>query len=617
MPVGKHVTCVQCKEQFYLATDMMIAASASDSPDDSAFSLAETQAGALKSPIAGMILPVPARAPAQVPAAPAPVTETRVVDEPPTAPTWNAGMTGVVIAGAMLLLVLFIGAGTGLAYFVLREKYQAPESRPQPVAAVKLPPVAPAEPSIKFVPSFVEPKMKVEPAKKIVPVGYEAGPWKPDAKLRAKVDDATRKGIQHLKQSIRSAGTWKEDGGIHAVGYAALPGLAMLECGVPPGDPVLQQVAIYVRSQAPQVKETYDIGTAILFLDALGEPADKKLILNLAARLMAGQTQAGGWTYECPILNDNDNLKLLDFLNGHKPEVKFLIPLQSFVVDPGAKESPPGKQKPMEIDKTPIVPAKKQAPAPESLPPRVRSLPIVSGQAKKQGIQLGGTDDNSNTHFAMLGLWAARRHDAPVELTLSLAAERYQKTQAKDGGWGYVQQSPPKNTMTCVGLIALAMGHGSAAEIFAEAAAKSKTPPKKLAKDPAIQDALKAIGQYLDGDDALRGLEARIDLYYLWTLERVGILYRQDKFGKTNWYQYGITQILERQNDDGRWQVHYESPVDTAFALLFLNRSDLVEDLTVNLESYLEIPNATPRERSRPVELMPRERERPRERRQK
>ena len=242
-------------------------------------------------------------------------------------------------------------------------------------------------------------------------------------------------------------------------------------------------------------------------------------------------------------------------------------------------------------------------------------MPIGEHQIKKLGYLESGADDNSNTHFALLGLWAARRNNTPVELSLGLAAERFQKTQAKVGGWGYVVRSPPKNTMTCVGLMGLGMGHGSAAELFAEAAAKNNAPAQTLAKDPAIHEALKALGQYLDGAESLRGLEARVDLYFLWSLERVGMLYRQKEFGKKDWFLYGSKLILEKQQSDGRWQLHYDSPIDTAFALLFLNRSDLVEDLTNNLHSYLDIPLATaletPRERERPKT---RERSRERER---
>lgn len=596
LPVGKQVTCVKCKERFAFATEM-IASSTGDTHHDSAFSLAETQAGMLPSPIAGMTLP------AQAAEAPGPTGEEPAAGANPsggliTRPhdhgRGRSSSAAVVGAFVLIMLVLLISAGAGLVYYVYG---LARESRDaQPIAEVKNPSpqepppalVAKAEPPQKTVPA------REKPTKKVIPVVATPSPVKTDDKLVEKIDASTRRGVQFLRQAIKSNGTWKEDTDIHSTGYAALPGLAMLECGVSAKEPVLQQAAVFVRAQAPRLKETYDIGTAILFLDRLGDPSDKKLIRNLAVRLMAGQTVGGGWTYECPILTDDEQLKLLAFLNSHKPEIKLLIPLQGMILDPnpmkkdparGDEPSKPGKKtKPKEVEKA----------AQDVLPPRLRKLPIVAQQIKKLGYLESSADDNSNTHFALLGLWAARRHGASVELSLGLAAERFHKTQAKDGGWGYVVRSPPKNTMTCVGLMGLAMGHGSAAELFAEAAAKNKTPVKSLARDPAIHEALKALGQYLDGEQELRGLETRIDLYYLWSLERVGMLYRQKEFGKKDWFVYGAQLILERQQNDGRWQVHYDSPIDTAFALLFLNRSDLIGDLTNSLHAYLDIPLANP-----------------------
>ena len=58
LPVGKQITCVKCKQAFAFSSEM-IASSTADTHHDTAFSLAETQAGTLKSPMAGMRLPAP------------------------------------------------------------------------------------------------------------------------------------------------------------------------------------------------------------------------------------------------------------------------------------------------------------------------------------------------------------------------------------------------------------------------------------------------------------------------------------------------------------------------------------------------------------------------------
>jgi hypothetical protein len=615
LPVGKRITCVKCKQAFAFASEM-IASSTADTHHDTAFSLAETQAGTLKSPIAGMTLPPP------VAETPPPMEEPppSVITRPYDRQRETSSQLALFAAFVLVVLVLLLGIGGGVVVYLFSQ--QGVSAEPQPIAEVKKPPVQDKPPVIappeelpkKIVQPIEKPKKKAPP---IVPV---AAPAKAEDKLADQIDRSTRKGVQFLRDKIKPSGTWKEDLDTHAVGYAALPALAMLECGVPPNDPAIQQAAGFVRANVGKVKETYDIGTAMLFLDALREPGDKKLILHLAARLMAGQTTGGGWTYECPLLSDDESTKLLAFLETQKPEIRLLIPLEQ--LSPDADPMPikePGKGGLIRknVKKADKEPAEKPKAAPVVLSPKLQKLPIVAHQIKKLGLFESGADDNSNTHFALLGLWAARRHQAPVELSMSLATERFKTTQATDGGWGYVVRSPPKNTMTCVGLMGLAMGHGSAAEMFAEAAAQNKAPVKSLAKDAAIDEALKALGQYVDGDAKLFGLEARIDLYYLWSLERVGMLYRQKHFGKTEWFTYGAKLILEKQQKDGRWQVHYDAPIDTAFALLFLNRADLVEDLTNNLQVYLDIPLATPIEADRPRERPLRERERPRELRER
>jgi hypothetical protein len=612
LKVGKKITCVKCKQPFSLTTDMF-ATSASDTATAAEFSLLDTQAGAMKSPIVGVNLPGQDGGPATAVTleslpkrrvGPVSLAEDTAPQAVRRTKFTHGSLAAVWAALALVLLVLLLVAGVGLGYLLWG--LDRDRSDPKPTAEVKKNKIQEKSQAPAPLPEpKIQPQQKknvpaaAEPIKQVGHVVETPAPVKPDDTLQAKIDASTRKGIQFLKQTLKPTGTWQDDTGLHSVGYAALPGLALLECGVPASDPIIQQAASHVRARVGQAKETYDIGTAILFLDCLGESSDKKVIQNLALRLMAGQTPGGGWTYECPLLSDDEQLKLLEFLNSHKPVIKFLIPLQNTITDGSPRKEPPAG-----IEKTktpePTKPESKleqKAPknpksAQDALPRKLRDLPIVAHQIKKLGYMERSADDNSNTHFALLGLWAARRHQTPVELSLGLAAERFQKTQAKDGGWGYVVRSPPKNTMTCVGLMGLAMGHGSAAQIFADSA-KSHGPAKSLAKDPAIQQALKALGQYLDGDESLRGLEVRIDLYYLWSLERVGMLYRQKHFGKKDWFIYGAELILERQHPDGRWQLHYDSPIDTAFALLFLNRSNLVQDLTNSLHSYLEIPDAT------------------------
>src|SRR5437764_224743 len=87
------------------------------------------------------------------------------------------------------------------------------------------------------------------------------------------IDAAVSKGVSYLKKNQNLNGTWGK-GAVYAVGYSALPGLTLLECGVPAKDPVVRKAAVFVRSHVPKLTGTYELSLAILFLDRLGEPSD-------------------------------------------------------------------------------------------------------------------------------------------------------------------------------------------------------------------------------------------------------------------------------------------------------------------------------------------------------
>jgi hypothetical protein len=396
--------------------------------------------------------------------------------------------------------------------------------------------------------------------------------------------------------------------GTHSVGHAALPGLALLECQVEPEDPVVQKAAHFVRTHSPSLAETYDLGVAILFLDRLGEARDRGLIQRLALRLIAGQNAAGGWDYQCPVLGTSESQQFLVFLQKTRPRIDLFNPIAGGprLANPIQSDKEPRAADPVLAKSSPATAPKSKPPIrreptlrPAPLPVHVRDLAVIAYQrskaAGKGSLRPSGRDDNSNTHFAILGLWAARRHDVPAELSLEMTDLRFRDSQAGDGGWGYVLRSPSKNSMTCVGLLGLAMGHGSAAEAMLAASAKGKALPRAPLEDPSINHGLVAVGQFIDLDGK-KGHGTKFDLYFLWSLERVAVLYNLKTIGKRDWYAWGSHLILNSQKSDGDWRDHYEPAIDTSFALLFLKRSNLIKDLTENLNLYLAItdPDNTP-----------------------
>src|SRR5262249_12836632 len=65
------------------------------------------------------------------------------------------------------------------------------------------------------------------------------------------VDKAIEKGVDFLKSTQNPDGWWNSSLGggytAHPIGYAALPGLTLLECGAPASDPHIQNAASVVR----------------------------------------------------------------------------------------------------------------------------------------------------------------------------------------------------------------------------------------------------------------------------------------------------------------------------------------------------------------------------------
>ncbi len=213
------------------------------------------------------------------------------------------------------------------------------------------------------------------------------------------------------------------------------------------------------------------------------------------------------------------------------------------------------------------------------------------GKGKGKGKFKGAArDDNSNSQFAILGLWAARRHQVPMALTLSLLDERYRGSQAPAGGWCYRYQGGGQTpAMTCVGLLGLGIGHGSFHETFNGKAKRGQDKPAPRFQDPAIQKGLQALSQYLgQPTGVIKGPPGAVDLYFLWSVERVAVLYNLPTIGGKDWYGWGSETLLANQHADGSWRGAYPG-VDTCMALLFLGRTNLAQDLTNNLPPYLAV----------------------------
>jgi hypothetical protein len=388
------------------------------------------------------------------------------------------------------------------------------------------------------------------------------------------VQQAIDRGVAYLKGLQNDDGTWP--GG--ATGATALAGLTLLECGVAPDDPAVQKAANAVRQAGVTLTHTYSLSLAILFFDRLGDPKDVPLIESMTVRLLAGQNNVGGWTYSCPNVADAEAHRLQGLLQQRNELV-------------AAKDLPR--------------PARRTV---NDLPPEIRDqLKLLNNQTPAAIKAREHTDDNSNTQFATLALWVGRRYGLPVEGALARVNTRFRSSQNGDGGWGYKYRvvSPgavggtSTATMTCSGLLGLAIAHGAAeSTLRTDAHGKEPAKPAKALADPlkdlVILGGLIALGNTI-GQPAGKGhapiIHGGRHYYFLWSLERVAVAYDLKTIGGKDWYGWGAEILVANQRKDGSWQGEFaDYGADTCFALLFLRRANLARDLTATLQGKVQDP---------------------------
>ncbi|MBI4579152.1 MAG: DUF4159 domain-containing protein [Planctomycetes bacterium] len=183
----------------------------------------------------------------------------------------------------------------------------------------------------------------------------------------------------------------------------------------------------------------------------------------------------------------------------------------------------------------------------------------------------GARTDFSNSQFALLGLHEAARGGARVNnVVWTRARVAYVNSQNPDGGWGYMPMYPQNTgSMTAAGVASLYICGNSVA----------MARPRGKASDGSIVCCQPYI-EYRPIARGLRWLAQHFSVrrnpnsgsyyyYYMYGLERVGILSGLRHIGEHDWYREGAAQLVARQHGDGSWR-ELDDIVDTAFALLFL-----------------------------------------------
>jgi len=361
------------------------------------------------------------------------------------------------------------------------------------------------------------------------------------AQDQAKIDQAIHRGVEFLK-------TADSPGHPHskALHCDELILYTFIIADVPPSNPRFK--ALLDRVLADEPYQTYKVALQAMALEELDRVKYQNRIAYCAQHLIDNQCQNGQWSYGTPTTPPKELPAGVASEGGDKPKPAT-----------GARDFG----------------------AASTRPPKPKVLRKLSIKKQRDG---GASGDNSNTQYAALGLRAC--YDAGIlipEETITLAIKWLNEsihpeegdakvgkgavvsggeTPGRPQGWAYkgADEGKAYGSMTAGGVGALTI--------------YDYMIKKDWKKDPVVKNGMAWLGsRFAAADNPGRGKDWL--LYYLYGIERAGVLYGTDKMGDHDWYLEGAKFLLDAQQADGAWKVsgHENATWDTCFAILFLKKA--------------------------------------------
>ncbi len=374
-----------------------------------------------------------------------------------------------------------------------------------------------------------------------------------------KVDAAIEKGVQYLRTAVSHPAHRGIEHSNELILYT------LFKAGVPPTDPVFDRYMLVVENGT--LSKTYSVALQAMLLEELDRVKYQQRLVQCAQFLVDNQCSNGQWTYGEPT-----------------PAVKE-PPLTPTTGGQPATASGGGTVRDL----------RSSAPDPKKKPVVARKIPV------KQTRVIQGGGDNSNSQYAALGLRAC--HDAGIQIPEAVI------TRAKN--WWASSQHPAKGeAKKPAAAPAVATGPGSETVLGPprgwcnqDAYGVCKGGPayatmtagavgavtiydymqgKDWRKNVTVQSGLGwlaenwSVTQTLGPAEVHGGAPETYVFYYLYALERVGMLVDTGKIGDHLWYPEGAEHLLKIQKADGSWEgtEPQKKPTwDTCFAILFLKRA--------------------------------------------
>lgn len=367
--------------------------------------------------------------------------------------------------------------------------------------------------------------------------------------LEEEVNAAVDRGVAYLKLAREKDGSWGAFGR-HKYGPTALAVTAILGSGVSKHKPWIQEAVKYLlRGPADRYEYegyTYDTGLILMALDAYGAPMyerfqleklppdqresfefhrtfsdrEKALVHFCWNWLYQTRCDSGCWTYYMPVHGGGGDISNTQFAVlglraasrcGYETSSEVWIKLIETLLDCQAETGPK-----VEL-------------------PEYKSFNRTTGKPK----------------FTIRSV-RARPWGYPINLGV------------RGGNSVNPEIREPTGSRTAIGVASLIIA-------FEELALQSKSKASRYARkvERAVRDGL----GWLHANWSVKenpGSKSEYHYYYLYALERVGVLYNKRFIGDHEWYQEGAAWLLGAQLPDGSWS---RDIVTTCFALMFLKRS--------------------------------------------
>ena len=332
-------------------------------------------------------------------------------------------------------------------------------------------------------------------------------PGQIDPPTQIKVDEAIKRGVDYLLK-------------IKASKMDELVLWTLLQSAiVPRTDPVIQDL-VQAMVDAP-LERTYRVSLQAMIFEELDRIGYQWRIRQCAQFLADNQCVNGAWNYGEP--------------------------------SPFADAVPTGDK------------AKKESPKAANGKTESKAVTKVTVIKKRDGPKGG---DNSNSQYAALGLRACHNAGIVFEKKLiELARTHWRNDQDADGAWFYGSNRDLTGSMTAGGVGAMVIYD----HILGESWKKDKAALNGLdwlGKNFSVKENPGCPRKSAIDNEAQDGHLTYF--YYMYALERAGILFGTEVLGTREWYPEGVNVLLGAQKPDGSWRA---GTIDTCFAILFLRRA--------------------------------------------